>query len=342
MPVPNSITGADHLPLSVRTAFKAAKAFALVALGASFMACAVSGASNKSIDFVFAEDGDLSLIPDILQRPDIHGAQMIYTWKQLEKSKGVYDFSGIESDLKTLDAVGKKLFVQIQDRFDVPGNQSKRIPNYLLVEQEYEGGLLMQKNSETHLPDGWQTKHWVPAVRKRFQALLYALAQQFDGKIYGLNLPETAFDHDGIISTTLCDKYFDAEMENVAYASSVFNKSVVVQYMNFWPCETPTYQPYMKQAFPYAIEKKFGLGGPDVKPWNAYQLQNSYHYFHQYKGQLSHVAMAVQQPDLGLINPRTNKTYTVEDFRTFSEDYLGSDIMFWTSYIFNQTAPVSS
>jgi len=304
------------------------------------LASATAGTSKNTTHFVFAEDGNLTSIADIIRRPDIHGAQMIYNWKQLETSKGIYDFSDIESDLKTMQEIdlSKTLFVQLQDRFDAPGNQSRRIPNYLLVEPEYEGGLEMQVNADTNVPDGWQTKHWVAPVRQRFQALLSALAKQFDGRISGLNLPETAFDSNRTLSTSFCDAYFQAEMENLNHASSVFKKSMVIQYMNFWPCETPDHQPYMKQAFLEASEKKtFGFGGPDVKPWNPNQLLYSYKYFNQTKHQLSHVAMAVQDPDLDLINPRTNKTCTVEDFKSFSEDFLGSDIMFWTSHIFNQT-----
>ncbi|KAF9920076.1 hypothetical protein BGZ67_001589, partial [Mortierella alpina] len=201
---------------------------------------------------------------------------------------------------------------------------------------EYEGGLMMQVSPETHLPNGWQTKHWVLPVRQRFQALLSALAKQFDGRISGLNLPESAIDYDGTLPTSLCDAYFHAEMENLKHASSVFKKSMVIQYVNAWPCETPGHTPYMTQVFLEANEKKtFGLGGPDVIPWNEdFRLEHSYEFFRKYRhqDQLSHVAMAVQTPDFDYINPRTNKTNTIDDFKSFTEDYLGADIIFWTSH----------
>ncbi|KAF9920212.1 hypothetical protein BGZ67_001434, partial [Mortierella alpina] len=223
-------------------------------------------------------------------------------------------------------------------RFDVPGNKSRRIPNYLLVEPEYEGGLYMQVNRYTHLPDGWQTKHWVPAVRGRFQDLLSALAQQLDGRIFGINLPETAFDYDGTLPQSICDGYFEGQMENLNHASSVFKKTMVIQYMNFWPCEAPGNQPYMKQAFAEAVSKKtFGLGGPDVRPWAEKQLRSSYHFFNENRHNMSHVAMAVQTPDLDFPNPRTNRTNSIDEFKSFSEDYLGADIIFWTSHVFNAT-----
>ncbi|KAF9281653.1 hypothetical protein BGZ68_006510 [Mortierella alpina] len=333
----------SRLPPFIWSTFRSIKAATMMTLGVTMLARSVVGISKPVTHFVFAEEGNLTAIADIIRRPDIHGAQMIYNWKQLETSKGHYNFSAIDADLQVLETIdpAKRLFIQIQDRFDLPGNETKRVPEYLLVEPEYEGGLYMQVSSDTHLPAGWQTKHWVPAVRHRFQELLTALGQKLDGKIFGINLPETAFAYDGDLPQSICDGYFEGQMENLNNASYAFPKSVVIQYMNFWPCENPpTDQPYMKRAFAEAVSKKtFGLGGPDVKPWKYTQMINSYHFFNETRHELSHVAMAVQSPDLGLMNPRTNQTYTLDDFKSFSQDYLGADIMFWTSQMFNQTYP---
>lgn len=43
------------------------------------------------------------------------GAQLKYTWRQLEHPKDQYDFGDIEHDLAFLQSKGKKLFIQIQD-----------------------------------------------------------------------------------------------------------------------------------------------------------------------------------------------------------------------------------
>ena len=42
------------------------------------------------------------------------------------------------------------------------------------------------------------------------------------------------------------------------------------------------------------------------------QMKNSYPFFHQYKGRLSLVAMAVQAPTLTYTNPETGKPFTRE------------------------------
>ena len=113
--------------------------------------------------FVFAEGADLSNIMYIIQHPDIQCAQVIYSWKSLEPPMGVYSFSDILNDLAFLS--GKKLFVQVQDRFFDP--KARSIPQYLLDDNSiYEGGLARQNGSDPGAKGGWVTKHWVPAVRK--------------------------------------------------------------------------------------------------------------------------------------------------------------------------------
>src|SRR5437660_9554331 len=43
------------------------------------------------------------------------GAQLKYTWRELERAKGIYDFSAIQHELIFLQSKGKKLFIQLQD-----------------------------------------------------------------------------------------------------------------------------------------------------------------------------------------------------------------------------------
>ncbi|CAO3568877.1 unnamed protein product [Mortierella alpina] len=318
---------------SLQSAFRRLKLLTPVALGVFLLRSTVSAVPVENrMDFVIAEGVNLSNISHIIQRPDIQGAQVIYSWKSMEPSRGVYDFSRIKEDLAFLN--GKKLFVQVQDRFFEP--TARNIPRYMLEDPIYEGGLERQEDSEPGAQGGWVTKHWVPAVRQRFQALLRALANQMDGKIYGVNLPETSGGLN--LTTELCDRYFDAEMENALYGRSVFKKSAFVQYVNFWPCETSNSRNYMGRSFKMAIDHGLGVGGPDVRPWQPYQMENSYKFFHEHKNDLQTIAMAVQQPDLRFKNQTTGKPFTMEEFRGFAVDYLGADLIFWTNHIFKDSA----
>jgi len=174
---------------------------------------------------------------------------------------------------------------------------------------------------------------WNPTVRERYRKLIAALAEKFDGKVFGVNLPETSID----LSTKnppagfTCDAYFAAEMENLAFARKAFANSQVVQYVNFWPCEWENDHEYMSRLFDFAERNKIGLGGPDIVPGRKAQMKNSYPFFNRYKGRLSFVGMAVQEPTLTYRNPETKKPFTKAEFEKFAEDYLGADVIFWSS-----------
>ena len=258
--------------------------------------------------------------------------QIVYSWKSLEPEPGRYDFSGIERDLAYLQQRKKQLFVQVQDRFFLP--TARHIPSYLLTDPAYGGGLVRQSDDSEVNPggSGWVAQQWNPALRQRFQALLTALAKQFDGRILGINLPETAIDIDRKRDKTRfsCDGYFNATLENMRFARQQFHRSAVVQYVNFWPCEWDNDHQYMSRTFATAAQEGIGLGGPDIVPWKKAQMKNAYPFFHQYKGKLPLVAMAVQEPTLRYVNPKTGKPFTRDQFVSFAKDYLGVDVIFWS------------
>jgi hypothetical protein len=285
-------------------------------------------------NYLFVGSDELESLAALIQRTDIGGVQIVYSWKSLEPAEDQYDFSRIEKDLRYLDTMNRKLFIQLQDRFFEI--EHKNVPQYLLTEPIYGGGLVPQvDNPGENQPKGhgWATQQWNPAVRERFQRLLSALAQRFDGRVFGINLPETAIDIDVKNDKTgfTCEKYFAAEMENLAFARRAFQKSHVVQYVNFWPCEWDNDRKFMSRTFAFAHANKVGLGGPDIVPYRKAQMKNAYPFFNRYKDRLSLVAMAVQEPTLTYTNPETKKRFRREEFVAFAEDYLGVDIIFWST-----------
>ncbi|MBV8047830.1 MAG: hypothetical protein JO171_11785 [Paludibacterium sp.] len=285
------------------------------------------------VNFLFASSGDLPQLADLLSRPDVDGAQVVYTWKNLEKGKGQYDFSAIEEDLAYTRKLNKKLFIQIQDRFFDP--KARNVPDYLMAEPAYKGGIVPQVDNpgQGKLPAmGWVAQQWNPAVQRRYQALLKALAAKFDGRVYGVNLPETAIDIDQKRDATgfSCERYFQAEVQNMQVAKSAFQKSQVVQYVNFWPCEWENDHRYMSRLFAFAANNHIGLGGPDVVPYRKSQMKNAYPFFNRYKGKLPMVAMAIQEPTLTYTNPKTKKPFSKDEIVSFATDYLGANILFWT------------
>lgn len=278
-------------------------------------------------NFLYMGSGDLADNEKLLERPDIEGVQLLYNWRQLEPEEGKYDFSAIDADLAAVTKLGKKLFIQVQDRFF--SLKAKNIPQYLQDEKQYGGGLVPQVDGK---PYGWVAMQWNEPLRHRYQALLTALAARYDGKVYGVNLPETAIDVDPEKDRTgmTCDGYFAAEMENFAFARAAFKQSKVVQYVNFWPCEWDNDHKYMSRAFEWAAANGAGVGGPDIVPYRQGQMKNSYPFFNQYKGRLGFVGLAVQEPTLAYKNPKTGKPFTRDEFVGFATDYLGADAIFWS------------
>lgn len=284
-------------------------------------------------DFVFIGGGEVTDHLDVVRRPDIDGVQVVYSWRQLERKKGHYDFSKIERDLAAAEAEGKLFFLQLQDRFFLP--TAKNVPDYLMTDPIYEGGIIQQRdNAGEGEPEGsgWVSRQWLAPVRQRHQMLVTALAEEFDGRLYGLNLPESAIElgETPQSATFSCDGYFEGQMENLVHARAAFSQTLVVQYVNFWPCEWNNDQGYMSGIFEFAATNGVGLGGPDIIPHRKGQMKNSYPFFNSYKNRLPVIAMGVQQPTLTYKNPKTGTAFTEEDFRKFAKDYLGVDIIFWT------------
>ena len=191
-------------------------------------------------NFLYMGSGDLVANGQLLARPDISGVQVVYNWKSLEPVEGQYDFSAIDADLAAATAAGKQLVIQVQDRFfDV---KARNLPDYLLTDPQYGGGLVPQLDNPGENKAkayGWAPLQWNAALRTRYQALLRALAAKYDGKVFALNLPETSIDIDMKHDKTgfTCDAYFAGEMENFAAAKAAFKTTKVIQYANFWPCE---------------------------------------------------------------------------------------------------------
>jgi hypothetical protein len=289
-----------------------------------------AGPAPEPRHFLFAGGSSVEEVAEILADPEIEGVQILYSWKALEPREGEYDFSQIESDLFEAEALGKDFWIQLQDRFFLP--TARNLPGYLLDDPQFGGGL---KQQVTFVGEGepegggWVAMQWNDALRTRFQALISALAERFDGRIAGINLPETSADF-GEPEDSFCDAYFAAEMENMLFARQAFKQSHVVQYVNFFPCEWNNDHRYMERMFAAAVEQEIGLGGPDIAPNRRGQMKNAYPFFNRHKDELPLIAMAVQGATLTYTNPETGEKFTRQEFLDYGRDYLGVDIIFWT------------
>jgi hypothetical protein len=260
-----------------------------------------------------------------LQTKAFEGAQLKYSWRELEPRKDQYEFGDIQHDLGFLQSKGKKLFIQIQDSsFD---NNIRPFPRYLLEDPAYNGGADHQIGDD-NLPCGWVARRWDKTVQERFHRLLLALGKEFDGRVEGVNLPETAID---VASTERLwpqgftpEVYCDAIITNLTVLKRAFPKSVTLQYANFMPGD----KRYLERVFQRARELKVGLGGPDNLPFKPYQMENSYPLLRQSSGSVP-TGIAVQDGNYEHINPKTGGQVTIPELVSFATDYLKVDYVFW-------------
>jgi hypothetical protein len=267
----------------------------------------------------------------------IEGAQLKYTWRELEKTRGVYDFGAIEHDLKFLAGKGKKLFIQLQDSSFDP--KRINVPSYLLEDPQFNGGADKQYTIEGDdenraVPEGWVGRRWDPAVRDRFHKLLFALGKEFDGRIEGINLPETAVSFGE--SGNLFPKgftppvYLEAVVMNLAALKRAFPRSVTMQYANFMPGEwLPDHdQRYLRTVYERARDLKVGVGGPDLLPFKRRQMSHCYPLIRENAGRVP-TGIAVQDGNYEFKNPKTGHEVTIPELVEFGTNYLKVDYLFW-------------
>jgi hypothetical protein len=275
--------------------------------------------------------------PAFLGNGSIAGAQLKYTWRELEPERDRYELRPLLADLAFLSKHGKRLFIQLQDvTFE---DRDACVPDYLREDSSFGGGVARQyqirgDDESTARPDGWVARRWDPAVRARFIGLLQALGEELDGRIERINLPETAVSfgesgrlHPAGFSDTSYVRGVEALM---TAARRAFPRSRVIQYANFMPGEwLPwTDHGYLRAIYAHADRIGVGVGGPDLLPYR--------------KGQQSHslpliagrapgtvAALAVQWGNLDEKNPATGARVTVSELYRFARDRLRLDYIFW-------------
>ncbi|MCB0528541.1 MAG: hypothetical protein KDC65_08710 [Saprospiraceae bacterium] len=271
-----------------------------------------------------------------LNEPNIAGAQLKYTWRELETNFDEYDFSSIRSDLDYLHAKGKKLFIQVQDvSFDTA---RLLVPQYLLDDPAYNGGVAIQYITDDRdsiiRQDGYVPRRWDDRVRARFSKLLQKLGEAFDGKIAGINLPETSvgFGDTGSLYPEgfTPEKYRDAILDQMRVLRHAFQRSVVIQYANFMPGEwlPRNNKGYLESLYRYAGGQHIGMGGPDIKIYKKAQMNHSYRFLKEYAPKIK-TGVAVQWGNYEEINPKTGKEVTIGELCAFATQEIGLDYIFW-------------
>ena len=291
-------------------------------------------ASRKTVHhYVFFNlDRERIAEESFLSTKAFEGAQLKYTWRELEPKKDEYDFSAIRKNLAFLNSKGKKLFIQLQDvTFSA---RRVFVPEYLRSD-EYNGGVAPQyesdaENAEIH---GWVALRWNPLVQERLHKLFAALGKEFDGKIEGINLAETALGFgrpDRYAKGFAPEAYPAAVIANMKALKRAFPKSVVMQYANFMPGEwlPGEDKSYLRSVYKAARENGIAVGGPDLLPFRRGQLNHSYPLIKESAG-IVPTGIAVQDGNYAEKNPADGKRPTIAELLQFATVTLKVDYVFW-------------
>ena len=279
-----------------------------------------------------------------LETPAFEGAQIAYSWRQLEQGKDNYDFSLIREDLAFLNAHGKKLWIQYQD---VTFNPNRiNVPKYLLDDPKYNGGADKQyqikgDDEAQAVHEGWMARRYDPAVQERLHKLYAALGKEFDGRVVGINDAETSsgFGWTGKLFPKgyTRDIYRDAIITNMKALKRAFPKSIAMVYANFMPGG----RSYLEAVYQAARESNVAVGGPDLMPFRPFQRANSYPLIRDSAGKIP-TGLAVQDGNYSDVNRETGKRATIAELLKFGADELKLDYIFWCTqepYYTNELIP---
>ena len=304
-----------------------------------------SGAKRVHHYVFFGQDREqLKEARSFLDTPAFEGAQVAYSWLQIEHTKDEYDFSEIREDLQFLKTHGKKLWIQFQDVTFSP--KRSNVPRYLLNEPQFNGGADKQyqirgDDESEAVHEGWMARRYDPAVQERMHKLFAALGKEFDGRVAGINLAETSAGYGWT------GKYFpkgyskeiyrDAIIANMKALKRAFPKSIAMVYANFMPGG----RPYLEAVYRAARESNVAVGGPDLMPFRPFQRANSYPLIRESAGKIP-TGLAVQDGNYSDVNRETGKRATIAELLKFGADELKLDYIFWCTqepYYSNELIP---
>lgn len=292
--------------------------------------CPVKKDSIQHFAF-FARDRELLKDHPFLSHSMFKGAQIMYSWRQLEPKQGEYDFSLLQQDYDYLTQFKKQLFVTLQDvTFHA---KRKAVPDYILT-AAYDGGAEEQYNNDGR-PGGWVAKRWNKRVRERFAQLMLALGKAFDGKIEGINLQETAIEVKDSSFSEL--DYVTGVKENMLALKQAFPKSVTMVYANFMPGEwlPGNDKGYLRSIYQYGEQIGVGLGGPDLLVKRKGQLNHTLAMMHESHYSVP-LGIAVEDGNYfdetgDATEDKTKKHENIVPLLyAFAKDFLKVNYMFWS------------
>jgi hypothetical protein len=290
-----------------------------------------AGASDTLVQRTFKEISTLA---------NVRGVQTRYYWRDLEPTKGVYDFTEIDKELAMAAAVGKRLFIVIGTKTFTAG--SRALPDYMHTDEYSGGAYRIQIDAKdavgTEATTGENIALFDPDVRDRFIALTTALGQRYNGNnaFEGIGFNETALGQAVVPLTSTQKADFFTNLAAVDAATrKAFPNTVVLQFFNY-----P--RPYMPALVNSAISNSVALGGPDTF-LNDSELEASA-YIH-YDTAWGKVPLGPSVQAENYVTTYQGGPYTppaVTDLYAFAKGRLHANYIFWSKTLTEPLVPYNN
>ena len=307
---------------SVAEAVPVAAPVALTAVDACGDASApVLGASARKYHpghyTVMVENEDTQRYMATALQPGMVGIAKRYSWRLLEPTKGVYDFSEIKSDLAWAAANGTRLIVVVE---------------YKTFNREKAGPADLDSLEIRNNMGGYTLELWSPTVVGRYNALVGALGAQIDSyrNFEGLGGQETALSLDPETLKSVGytpEKYRDALISMLTASSKSLPTSRVFWFMNFLPGN----QSYIGTIAAAVAPLGVAMGAPDVWPDNQSLESAAYPYYSKFGGrmplfgQVEHSDYSERHQTTGY----TTRDWTMLELYTFALTKLHVNYLLW-------------
>jgi hypothetical protein len=235
-------------------------------------------------------------------------------WATIEKSKGVYDFSGLDAALDVVGAKGMVLMLQFMERTFKTGCAGNFVPSYVPRERS------AWKASVCH------AKIWETATADDLSRVLKAIALRYknDSRFLGISLDETSMRPASFVSRPDLQLVEYDQLKRVARSvKSVAPQLLMHQHLN-WP--------YMNNIshFNRFADSYVALGGGGSIGWPDTTLAN------QYKWGWYQVARDYRQKLVIMPHVQTNQIGTTlaehDKIYTMLNDDIKAHMIVWDNW----------
>ncbi len=265
------------------------------------------------------------------ETPALNGMMIRYFWNDLEKAKGVYDFSSIDKRLAELSSRGKRLVIQVQTK---SFNKRQVVPSYMKT-AEYEGGEFYTSDYGSTVIRGRNIKLWNLQVRGRLIALFRAMGQRYNlhPHFEGIGMIESALGQPiEPVSNAQINDFYDNKIIVHQKMRQFFPNTMTIQEVNY-----P--RPILKSFVGSLKDIGVALSSPDLfieekgLLFEATQYdpdQGVYNYYSDFAGMIPMAPTVMPKNYKNTKGNGTGYVPTISQILAFARDNLHANYIFWT------------